>query len=75
MGIVMRETRGDRPQYGGDDSRPFWRRVKRLTDEADHAAVYALGVALQNLEEFVLNQLHNAEISQQSERKRKSRGR
>ena len=60
-------------KYSGNGSTRFWGRVKRLTDETDHAAVYALGVALQNLEGFVLNQLRNAEILQRRESKRKKR--
>jgi hypothetical protein len=51
-----------RPQYsGGTNSAEFWDRVKNLNDAADHSTVYALGVALQNMEGQVLLALSNAE--------------
>ena len=50
-----------RHHYSGDNSKPFWRRVNRLPDMQQREA-YALGVALQNLEECVLNALRNSEL-------------
>ena len=48
-------------RYSGPNSAPFWSRVAKLKDERDHASLYSLGCAIQNLEEYVLQQLANAE--------------
>lgn len=48
--------------YSGDASTPFWKRVNALDGE-DHAVLYSLGCVLQNNEEYVLQQLANAETS------------
>ena len=45
--------------YSGDASRDFWRIVNFLPSKIDVAELYSLGVALQNLEEFVLKRLHD----------------
>ena len=47
--------------YCGDNSTEFWNRVGGLKGGADHTMMYALGCALQILEEYVLQQLLNAE--------------
>ncbi len=49
-------------RYSGPDSLEFWDRVKRLNG-SEHAALYSLGVALQNLEEQVLRELYSAEAN------------
>ena len=59
------------PYYSGKLSRPFWRRVNRLTG-ARHPEAYSLGCALQTLEGFVLRCLHNnEEIQKFKARKRR----
>ena len=45
-------------RYSGDLSHEFWDRVNSVKSHADHSALYALGVALQNLEEQVLRRLN-----------------
>lgn len=47
-------------KYSGKESIEFWDRVNALKD-SDQQELYSLGVALQNLEGQVLNQLENAE--------------
>lgn len=55
--------------YGGALSKPFWDRVNKLPPE--HApAVYALGVALQDLEARTLRWLANAEAAKKPKVKR-----
>lgn len=62
-----------RSHYSGDYSRRFWTRVNALRGD-DHAAVYALGVALQDLEGRTLNWLRNSELKAREKRKpRKAR--
>jgi len=41
------------PRYSGKKSRKFWRKIQKLKG-ADSQELYSLGVALQNLEEFVI---------------------
>ena len=48
-----------KPRYSGPLSEAFWREVWGLT-EPDHSVAYALGVALQDLEDFVLKHLREA---------------
>ena len=47
-------------RYSGQKSTKFWNIVNSLDDASDRQEMYSLGVALQNLESFVLNQLSNA---------------
>ena len=47
------------PHYSGPLSKDFWLRVDGL-GQRDHDVVYALGVALQHLESFVLQMLNSA---------------
>lgn len=47
-------------RYSGEKSQNFWTVVNDLPDECDRREVYALGVALQNLEEQVLRALEHA---------------
>lgn len=56
--------------YSGGASVRWWRRVGALSG-TDHAALYALGCALQNLEAYVLNQLRMAEQFAMQTKKRK----
>ena len=44
-----------KPKYSGDKSRKFWKKVNAL--KKDQSRMYALGCALQNLEEYVLEML------------------
>ncbi len=53
-------------KYSGNLSRKFWDRVNDLSGE-DHAEAYALGVALQNLEEQVLKHLNEAHERKESD--------
>jgi len=46
--------------YSGGASNDFWEKIKRIKDKSDWQEMYSLGVALQNLEEFVLKQLKHA---------------
>jgi hypothetical protein len=55
------KVRKIRRKYSGPGSLWFWNRVKKLPDES-HDEVYALGCALQDLEERVLNSLAQAEF-------------
>ena len=50
-------------QYSGDNSKLFWRKVNSLPD-SEQSELYSLGVALQNLEGFVLKRL--SEVKKQS---------
>ena len=43
-------------KYSGEKSYKFWNLVNDLKD-GDYQEMYALGCALQNLEEFVIKQL------------------
>lgn len=52
-------------RYSRELSREFWDRVNALIGE-DHAEAYALGVALQNLEEQVLKHLNEATARSQA---------
>ena len=54
------------PRYSGSLSRGYWDSVNDLSGE-DHAEAYALGVALQNLEEQVLKQLNEAHERKEGE--------
>lgn len=49
-----------RPKYSGKESKEFWHIVSSLETESDRQEVYSLGVALQNMEQYVLKQLGNA---------------
>ena len=40
--------------YSGIFSVKFWREVDKIKDDADKQEIYSLGVALQNMEEYVL---------------------
>jgi hypothetical protein len=43
--------------YSTDQSKPFWNAVNSLNNDADKQEMFGLGVALQNLESYVLKQL------------------
>jgi hypothetical protein len=47
-------------RYSGNDSLIFWDHIGCLDDKAAWSACYALGVALQNLEEQALRALEHA---------------
>jgi hypothetical protein len=67
-------TRDVVAHYSGFSSRPFWDRVSALP-EMEKEVPYALGVALQNLEAFVLQQLANAERRSAPKQRSKRRSR
>ena len=46
-------------RYSGNKSKKFWRIVDKLPNEVDRNEIYSLGVALQNLEAFVLKRLND----------------
>jgi len=46
--------------YSGNASKKFWEAVNSIKNKANRQEVYSLGVALQNLEEYVLRQMHNS---------------
>jgi hypothetical protein len=46
-----------RYRYSGKSSSKFWDIVGSISNECDRRELYALGVALQNFEDFVLKQL------------------
>lgn len=48
-----------RYRYSGKKSTKFWDIVGSIQNECDRRELYALGVALQNLEDFVLKQLNH----------------
>jgi len=54
----------EQPHYSGDLSKKFWRKVNKLKIESNRQECYSLGVALQNLETYVLTQLANARSSE-----------
>lgn len=47
-------------RYSGEKSHKFWDIVNSIKHEPDKQELYSLGVALQNMEEYVLKQLKNA---------------
>ncbi len=49
-----------KPSYSNNASREFWRQVNSLKNKSDWQELYSLGVALQNMESFVLQQLETA---------------
>jgi hypothetical protein len=49
--------------YSGPNSVKFWKRIANIEDESDYASAYSLGVVLQNIEEYVLNQVKLFESS------------
>ena len=44
-------------RYSGEKSTNFWKIVNSIDDECDRQEIYSLGVALQNMEAYVLKQL------------------
>jgi hypothetical protein len=50
-------------QYSGNASKDFWNIVNSINNEADRQELYSLGVALQNMEEYVLKQLQHLKKS------------
>ena len=46
-----------RYRYSGKSSTKFWDVIRSIKNESDRQELYSLGVALQNLEEYVLKQL------------------
>lgn len=48
------------PRYSGNKSKVFWKRVNKLR-KGDWQEMFSLGVALQNMEQYVLKQLAQAE--------------
>jgi hypothetical protein len=52
-----------RHQYSGDKSNDFWSIIESIKNNADRQELYSLGVALQNMEEYVLKQLQHVKKS------------
>lgn len=48
-----------KPYYSGNASKDFWKIVNSIKNEADKQELYSLGVALQNMEGYVLKQLQH----------------
>ena len=48
-----------RKYYSGKASKDFWDAVKIIKNESDRQEIYSLGVALQNLEEYVIKRLND----------------
>ena len=46
-----------KPKYSGKRSRKFWNAINSIENECDQDELYSLGVALQDLEGYVLKQL------------------
>lgn len=44
-------------RYSGSKSTHFWATVNAIDNDSDRNEMYSLGVALQNMEEYVLKQL------------------
>lgn len=49
--------------YSGNSSQGFWDIVNSIENESDKQELYSLGVALQNMESYVLRQLKNVKKS------------
>jgi hypothetical protein len=56
-------------QYSGNSSQGFWDIVNSIENESDKQELYSLGVALQNMESYVLRQLKNVKKSYVSDKK------
>lgn len=52
-----------RHQYSGNGSTDFWNIVNNIKNKTDRQELYSLGVALQNMEDYVLSQLQNIKKS------------
>lgn len=52
-----------KPVYGGAPSRPFWNRIANLPDGDVKSAIYALAVALSDIEGSVLRLIEDQELS------------
>ena len=48
-----------RKYYSGKASKDFWDAVKIIKNESDRQEIYSLGVALQNLEEYVIKRFED----------------
>ncbi len=59
----VRKVISVKSQYSGHGSRDFWEIVNSIKNEADHQELYSLGVALQNMEDYVLKRLKNIKNS------------
>ena len=49
--------------YYGNSSKSFWSIVNAIKKDSDRQEIYSLGVALQNMEEYVLRRLHSIKKS------------
>lgn len=67
----MENSKIDKPdhQYSGDNSKPFWKRVKAIPYSDGQMALYLLGCALQDVEGRMIQALHDAEEKQARSRK------
>lgn len=50
-------------QYSGKSSKKFWDIVNSINNESDQQELYSLGVALQNMEGYVLKRLRDIKRS------------
>lgn len=55
-------------RYSGKKSHKFWNVIAKLTNGCDRQELYSLGVALQNLEQYVLKCLNDAINKEQEEK-------
>lgn len=58
--------------YSGNASKDFWKIVDSIENDADRQELFSLGVALQNMEDYVLKQLKHIKKSYVREQKRYS---
>jgi hypothetical protein len=58
--LTGRKENAMKRKYSGPLSRAFWREVDRVKSHVQRDAIYAMAVALQNLEGSVLRELESA---------------
>lgn len=59
----VRRSVSVKAHYSGNASKDFWNIVNAIKDDADRQELYSLGVALQNMEGYVLKQLQHIKRS------------
>ena len=47
------------PYYSGDKSTKFWKEINAVKNKRVHGLLYSMGVALQNIERLMLNELED----------------
>lgn len=53
------KTKVEKHYSGKLSKKGFWNFVKIIDNESDHQEVYSLGVALQNMEEYVVKRIND----------------